>query len=63
MVAPEVKMTNGVRLVEAAEFLGIHPESLKRKQNYGELPDGACQKVGRILLFNLELLRPLREAE
>lgn len=50
-----------VRLVPAARYLGIHPETLKRKHYYEELPEGACEKDGRILWFNLDVLKVVKE--
>ena len=41
-----------VGVVEQARNMGIHPESLRRKMRYGELPEGSYQMVGRCLFFN-----------
>lgn len=50
-----------VRLVPAARFLGLHPESLRRKYLYGLLPENAVQKEGRVLWFNLDVLKAVKE--
>jgi hypothetical protein len=60
-VATKQDRANRVRLVPAARYLGVHPESLKRKHYYGELPEGACAKEGRVLWFNLEVLKGLKD--
>lgn len=49
-------------LAPSAKVIGIHPESLRRKYRYGELPDGSVQKVGRILYFDIEKLKHMAGA-
>ena len=52
MVAQKMIPKGWVDLVQAAQLLNIHPESLLRRKRYGELPPGSYVKVGRSLFFN-----------
>jgi hypothetical protein len=47
-------------LPAAARYVALHPESLRRKMRFGELPDGATVKLGNLLLFDRKALESLR---
>ena len=51
-----------ITLVPAARMLSIHPESLRRKWLYGELPEGACRKLGRVLYFDSARIQEMASA-
>ena len=49
-----------LKLVEAADLLGLYPGSLYRRWRYGQFPDGACVKVDNTLYFNRDELEQIR---
>lgn len=53
---------NWITLVPAARLLAIHPESLRRKWLYGELPEGVCRKLGRVLYFDSARIQEMANA-
>ena len=54
MVALQTVPEGWIGVVEQARILKMHPESLRRKMRYGELPNGSYQMFGRSLFFNPE---------
>ena len=50
-----------IKLVPAAQILGIYPGTLYRRYRYGQLPEGSCKKIDNILYFNTELLESKRD--
>ena len=44
----------GFGTVEAAKFLGMHPQTLRDKSDLGEIP---CKRIGRHRIFLVEELR------
>ena len=55
-----------LKLVAAANFLGVYPGTLYRRWRYGHLPEGVCVKQDNTLYFNrdaLELIRDPRRSQ
>ena len=52
-----------LKLVEAANLLGMYPGTLYRRWRYGQLPDGTCVKVDNTLYFNRGELEQIRDSQ
>lgn len=51
-----------LKLVDAAQFLGIYPGTLYRRWRYRQLPQGACKKVDNVLYFDRRTLLTMLES-
>ena len=56
MAALQAVPEGWVGVVEQARRIGMHPESLRRKMRYGELPEGSYRRIGKYLFFNPEVV-------
>ena len=52
-----------LKLVEAANVLGIYPGTLYRRWRFGQLPEGVCVKVDNTLYFNRDALERIRKTQ
>ena len=52
-----------IKLVAAADLLGVYPGTLYRWWRYGQLPDGACVKVDNTLYFNRDAMEQIRSTQ
>ena len=55
--------TNWLKLVAAAELIGVYPGTLYRRWRYGQLPEGTCVKVDNTLYFNRGELEQIRDTQ
>ena len=52
-----------LKLVAAANYLGVYPGTLYRRWRYGHLPEGVCVKQDNTLYFNRDALELIREPQ
>jgi hypothetical protein len=52
-----------LKLVAAANFLGVYPGTLYRRWRYGRLPEGVCIKQDNTLYFNRDALESIRDPQ
>ena len=58
-----VLRSDWLKLVPAAEIVGVYPGTLYRRWRYGQLPEGACVKLDNTLYFNREALERIRSTK
>ena len=59
----EIPQAEWLKLVDAAQFLGVYPGTLYRWHRYRQLPEGACVKLDNTLYFNRYALEQIRITE
>ena len=52
-----------LKLVAAADLLGVYPGTLYRRWRYEQLPNGVCVKLENTLYFNRDALELIREPQ
>ena len=52
-----------LKLVPAAELIGVYPGTLYRWWRYGQLPDDGCVKLDNTLYFNRDALERIRSTK